>query len=36
VGYSVEMFPASLDQYEYPTGSVWLELFAAGKFKKPE
>ena len=35
-GYSVEMFPASLDQYEYPTGSAWQQLFASGKFKRPE
>ena len=29
------MFPASLDQYEYPTGAAWQALFAEGKFKRP-
>jgi hypothetical protein len=35
-GYSVEMYPASLDRYEYPGGAAWQELFAAGKFPRPE
>ena len=35
-GYSVEMFPASLDEHEYPNGPLWQKLFASGQFKAPE
>lgn len=33
-GYSVEMKPESLRDYEYPVGPVWQELFASGKIKQ--
>lgn len=27
-GYSIQMFPESLDRYEYPQGPVWQEVLA--------
>jgi L-fuconate dehydratase len=27
-GYSIEMYPESLDRYEYPQGAVWQEVLA--------
>lgn len=32
-GYSTEMKMESLAQWEYPSGSEWQKLFAAGTFK---
>ena len=33
-GYSNEMKPETLENYEYPNGAVWQKLFAEGKFQK--
>lgn len=30
-GYSITMWPESLDRYEYPDGQAWREIEAAGK-----
>lgn len=32
-GYSTEMTKESLAQWEYPSGTEWQKLFAAGTFK---
>lgn len=35
-GYSVEMWEKSLQDYEYPYGPVWKELFKEGRYRDPE
>ncbi|XP_070557132.1 mitochondrial enolase superfamily member 1-like isoform X2 [Ptychodera flava] len=34
-GYSIEMKPESVSDYEYPTGKAWQTLIKEGKFQAP-
>ncbi|XP_078691349.1 mitochondrial enolase superfamily member 1-like [Branchiostoma floridae x Branchiostoma belcheri] len=34
-GYSTEMKPESIRDYQYPNGAVWQQLFKEGKFTAP-
>ncbi|XP_070557131.1 mitochondrial enolase superfamily member 1-like isoform X1 [Ptychodera flava] len=34
-GYSIEMKPESVSDYEYPTGKAWQQLTKEGKFQAP-
>ncbi len=34
-GYSTEMVAESVEDYEYPNGKIWKELFESGKYNDP-
>ena len=34
-GYSTEMYPKSVEDFSYPDGKVWKELFQSGKYVDP-
>lgn len=34
-GYSTQMKPEAIEQYEYPNGKEWESMFAKGLFPDP-